>query len=140
MDHQDLVNYGLIPEFVGRFPVIVPLQGLTEEELVHVLMKPRNALCKQYKALFAMSNADMRVSNAALRAIAREAKKRGTGARGLKCIMERLLLETMYQVPDMAGAEQPLGVVLDEAAVMGREGQAGARLVTGKEKLQQAVS
>ncbi|KAG1679815.1 hypothetical protein FOA52_012727 [Chlamydomonas sp. UWO 241] len=100
-EHSDLISFGLIPEFVGRLPVIVCTQELTETEMVQVLTEPRNALCKQYTQLLAMSGAELRMSRAAQRAIARKALTKGTGTRGLRSIMEGLLVEAMFQVPDM---------------------------------------
>jgi hypothetical protein len=104
VEHADLIHYGMIPEFVGRLPVIVSLQELTEDELVHVLTEPKNALVKQYGQLFAYSGAKFEVTPGALRAIAQRAMKRGTGTRGLRSIMEGLLTDVMYEVPEYAAA------------------------------------
>ena len=100
LESADLVKYGLIPEFVGRFPVTCTLQALTEEDMVRILCEPRNALSKQYSKLFAMNGAQLRLLPCALKAIAKEAVRRGTGARGLRAILERLLTDAMYEVPD----------------------------------------
>lgn len=130
VEHIDLIHYGLIPEFVGRLPVIVSTQELTEEELCHVLTEPRNALCRQYSSLLAMNRATFQYTRPALRAIARQAVTRGTGTRGLRGIMEKLLLNAMYEVPDLfmhsSSCQTPLPsevtVVLDEAAVVSGNG------------------
>lgn len=132
VEHQDLVNYGLIPEFVGRLPVICSLQELSEDELVRVLTEPRNALCRQYKALLAMSGADFLCSPGALRSIACQAQAKGTGTRALRSILEGLLLDTMFHVPDMAG-QRPT-VFLDEDAV--RSGR--PKMMTNNEEISRA--
>ena len=100
LESADLVRYGLIPEFVGRFPVTCALQALTADDMVRILTEPRNALAKQYATLFALNGAQLRLLPCALRAIALEAVRRGTGARGLRAILERLLTDAMYEVPD----------------------------------------
>ncbi|KAG2441882.1 hypothetical protein HXX76_003489 [Chlamydomonas incerta] len=128
VQHTDLIQYGLIPEFVGRLPVLVALQELTEEQLIHVLTEPRHALCKQYAQLLAMNGARFRFSKAALRAISRAAQRKGTGTRGLRCIMEGLLVHTMFELPDTT-VQNPV-VLLDEAAVV--DGT-GARIVSAAE-------
>eukprot|EP00882_Tetradesmus_deserticola_P001550 GHRQ01001673.1.p1 GENE.GHRQ01001673.1~~GHRQ01001673.1.p1 ORF type:complete len:340 (+),score=158.49 GHRQ01001673.1:439-1458(+) len=121
VEHADLIHYGLIPEFVGRLPVIVSLQELSEDELVQVLTQPRNALTKQYKQLFSLNNAAFGVTRGALRAIARRAKDRGTGTRSLRSIMEGLLTDAMFDVPEQGPAAAARGsgiaVLLDEQAV-----------------------
>ncbi|OQR96586.1 ATP-dependent Clp protease ATP-binding subunit clpX [Achlya hypogyna] len=99
---QDLVAYGLIPEFVGRFPVLVSTLGLTRPELVRVVSEPKNSLIKQYRALFALHDVDFHVTTCGLDAIAELAVRRNTGARGLRAIFERTLMDTMFHVPDMA--------------------------------------
>ncbi|XP_041030985.1 caseinolytic mitochondrial matrix peptidase chaperone subunit Xa isoform X2 [Carcharodon carcharias] len=100
VEARDLIEFGMIPEFVGRLPVIVPLHSLNEETLVQILTEPRNAVVPQYQALFSMDKCDLNVSEDALRAIARLALERKTGARGLRSIMEKLLLEPMFEVPN----------------------------------------
>jgi ATP-dependent Clp protease ATP-binding subunit ClpX len=107
---DDLIDYGLIPEFVGRLPVVAMLEPLREADLLAILTRPRHALLRQYETLFAMEGCSLRVSEDALRAVAREALARGTAARGLRAIMERLLLEAMFSVPS-----EPRGVVRIEA-------------------------
>ncbi|CAI7816600.1 unnamed protein product, partial [Closterium sp. NIES-53] len=96
-ESTDLIAYGLIPEFVGRFPVLVGLHALTEEQLVQVLLKPKNALSKQFAKLLAMNNAHLHMTEGAVRAIARRAAARNTGARGLRSLLEGLLTEAMYE-------------------------------------------
>ncbi len=99
---EDLLKFGLIPEFVGRLPVIVTLQALDEAALVSVLSQPKNALIKQYKRLFAMDDVNLEFKNDAVAAIAAEALRRNTGARGLRAIMEDLLMDIMYETPSRA--------------------------------------
>jgi ATP-dependent Clp protease ATP-binding subunit ClpX len=100
---EDLHTFGLIPEFVGRLPVIGHVEELTEDDLVKILTEPKNALTKQYQRLFAFEGAELVFTEDALRAIARRAIERGTGARGLRSIMEGLLLDTMYDLPSARG-------------------------------------
>ena len=96
---EDLLKYGLIPEFVGRLPVVVTLEQLTEDALVDIISKPRNALIKQYKKLLAIDDVELEIEDEAVRAIARKALERKTGARGLRSIMEGLMQDVMYEVP-----------------------------------------
>ena len=96
---EDLIKFGLIPEFVGRLPVIATLGELTEEELIQILTEPRNALVKQYRKLFELENVKLRFTEGALRAIAKEALRRKSGARGLRSIMENIMLDVMYDLP-----------------------------------------
>ncbi len=97
---EDLLKYGMIPEFVGRLPVIATLDDLDEAALIKVLTEPKNALVKQYKAMFGMENVELTFTKPALTAIAKKAIERKTGARGLRAIMEECLLELMYEIPD----------------------------------------
>jgi ATP-dependent Clp protease ATP-binding subunit ClpX len=113
---EDLVKFGLIPEFVGRLPVVATLQELDEEALVTILTEPKNALVKQYAKLFSMEGAELEFREGALRAIARKALKRRTGARGLRSILEGTLLDVMYDLPGMDNVEK---VVIDEGAIEG---------------------
>ncbi|XP_016140370.1 ATP-dependent Clp protease ATP-binding subunit clpX-like, mitochondrial isoform X2 [Sinocyclocheilus grahami] len=99
VEARDLIEFGMIPEFVGRLPVVVPLHSLDEKTLVQILTEPRNAVVPQYQALFSMDKCDLNVTPDALRAIARLALERKTGARGLRSIMEKLLLDPMFEVP-----------------------------------------
>jgi ATP-dependent Clp protease ATP-binding subunit ClpX len=97
---EDLLEFGMIPEFVGRLPIIVTLQPLDEDALVRVLTEPKNALVKQYQTLFQMENCQLTFTEDALRAIARKAHQRGVGARGLRAIVESIMLDIMYELPD----------------------------------------
>jgi ATP-dependent Clp protease ATP-binding subunit ClpX len=96
---QDLLKYGLIPEFVGRLPIVVPLDYLDEEDIIRILTEPKNAFVKQYQKFFALDDVELQFHDGALRAIAQRALARGTGARGLKSIIEDVLLNSMYEVP-----------------------------------------
>ncbi|XDV18693.1 hypothetical protein PO909_024335 [Leuciscus waleckii] len=117
VEARDLIEFGMIPEFVGRLPVVVPLHSLDEETLVRILTEPRNAVVPQYQALFSMDKCDLNVSTDALRAIARLALERKTGARGLRSIMEKLLLDSMFEVPhsDIVAVEVNKEVVQGKA-------------------------
>jgi len=114
LEPEDLLKYGLIPEFVGRLPVIATLDDLDEEALVRILTEPKNALVKQYQRLFEMENVRLSFNDDALKAIAQKAIKRKTGARGLRSILEGILLDTMFDLPSMEGVEEI--VVNKEAA------------------------
>jgi ATP-dependent Clp protease ATP-binding subunit ClpX len=98
---DDLIEFGMIPEFVGRLPVIAPLDPLDEEALVRILTEPRNALVRQYQKLFEMEGAELEFEEKALREIARKAQQRDTGARGLRCIVEEVMNDIMYELPDL---------------------------------------
>jgi len=115
---DDLVEYGFIPEFVGRFPVIVTLDDLTEDDLVRILKEPKNAVLKQYKKLFEMDNVDLEVTEEALRAVARKAMKRGTGARALKNVFEELMVDIMFEIPSLKNVEK---ILITEEVVNGKE-------------------
>ena len=106
IEPEDLLKFGLIPEFVGRLPVIATLEDLDEEALVEILVKPKNALVKQYSTLFDMEDVKLSFTDDALHAIARKAIERKTGARGLRSIMEGILLDTMYELPGFDGVEE----------------------------------
>ncbi|MCY4032120.1 MAG: ATP-dependent Clp protease ATP-binding subunit ClpX [Hyphomicrobiales bacterium] len=106
LEPEDLLRFGLIPEFVGRVPVLATLEDLDEDMLIRILVEPKNSLVKQYKSLFEMENVEVTFAEEALRKIARKAIKRKTGARGLRSIMENILLETMFKLPDLSGVEQ----------------------------------
>jgi ATP-dependent Clp protease ATP-binding subunit ClpX len=103
---EDLLKYGLIPEFIGRLPVIATLGPLSEDALVQILMEPRNALTKQYQKLFEMEDVLLRFTDSSLKAIAKEALKRESGARGLRAIMENAMLNIMYELPSMEGIRE----------------------------------
>ncbi len=119
VEPEDLIKFGLIPEFVGRLPVVATLDELDEDALISILVEPRNALTKQYKRLFEMENAELDFREDALRAVAKRAMKRKTGARGLRTILEGILLDTMYDLPSLRNARK---VVVD-AGVVGGETQ-----------------
>jgi ATP-dependent Clp protease ATP-binding subunit ClpX len=117
LETEDLLKFGLIPEFVGRLPVIATLEDLDEAALINILTQPKNALIKQYQRLFEMENIKLEVSDDALAAIATKAIERKTGARGLRSIMENILLNSMYDLPGMATVEK---VVINGDAVTGK--------------------
>ncbi|MCX7896628.1 MAG: ATP-dependent Clp protease ATP-binding subunit ClpX [Rhodocyclaceae bacterium] len=114
VEPDDLVRYGLIPELIGRLPVVAVLSELDEAALTQILVEPKNALVRQYQKLFAMEGVELEVRPAALQAIARKAIKRKTGARGLRTIMENVLLDTMFELPSMTGVKK---VVIDENTI-----------------------
>ena len=116
VEPEDLIKFGLIPELIGRLPVVATLQELDEEALIQILIEPKNALIKQYQKLFSMEGVELEVRPAALQAIARKALKRKTGARGLRSILESTLLDTMYELPSM---ENVAKVVIDEGTIDG---------------------
>jgi len=116
IEPEDLIKFGLIPEFVGRLPVVATLHELDEAALMEILVEPKNALIKQYQKLFAMEGAELEVRPQALQAIARRALKRKTGARGLRSILESVLLDTMYELPNMENVSK---VVVDEGMIEG---------------------
>jgi len=116
VEPEDLTRYGLIPEFVGRLPVIATLEELDEDALVQILTEPKNALTKQYAKMFEMEGCELEIREDALRAVARKAMERKTGARGLRSILEHVLLEPMYDLPSMEGVEK---VVIDESVITG---------------------
>ena len=114
VEAADLVKFGLIPEFIGRLPVIATLEELDEEALMQILTEPKNALTRQYQYLFEMENVDLVFEDSALRAIAKKALERNTGARGLRSILENVLLETMYDLP----SRTDIGTVIINDAVI----------------------
>ena len=116
VEPEDLIKYGLIPEFVGRMPVIATLEELDETALIQILTTPKNALVKQYQRLFGMEGAELEIRTPALSAIAQKALARKTGARGLRSILEQVLLDTMYELPTMDNVSK---VVIDEPTVLG---------------------
>jgi ATP-dependent Clp protease ATP-binding subunit ClpX len=135
VEAEDLVKYGLIPEFVGRLPVIATLEELNEDALVRILTEPKNALTKQYKRLFEMEGAEIDFRDDALHAIAKKAMAHKTGARGLRSIMEKILLDTMYQLPSEKDVSK---VVVDESVVNG--GSQPYLIYEGKEEKKKASS
>jgi len=116
VEPEDLIQYGLIPEFVGRLPVVATLNELDEEALVQILTEPKNSLSKQYQKLFEMEGADIEFRDDALTAIARKAMNRKTGARGLRSIIENVLLDTMFDLPSNDNVSK---VVIDESVING---------------------
>ena len=111
---EDLLHYGLIPEFIGRLPVISSLRKLTEDELVQILTEPRNALTKQYAKQLAMNGVKLKITSEALRALAEEAVRRGTGARALRSIFEKMMLDVMFEIPSRVDIDQ---VTINEQTV-----------------------
>lgn len=103
---DDLIKYGLIPEFVGRIPIVTALDELKEEDLIHILTEPKNALVKQYQKFFELDNVTLRFTQNALSAIAEKSMQRRTGARGLRTIMESIMMEIMYRLPSMQGVKE----------------------------------
>ena len=118
IEPEDLRYFGLIPEFIGRFPVIASLEPLTVEVLVQILTEPKNALVKQYKKLFKFENVELEFTDGALNTIAEKALQRGTGARGLRGVMEHLLRRTMYEIPSRKNISH---CVIDEQVVAGKK-------------------
>ncbi|MFT3804101.1 MAG: ATP-dependent Clp protease ATP-binding subunit ClpX [Burkholderiaceae bacterium] len=116
VEPEDLIKFGLIPELVGRLPVVATLDELNEAALVEILVEPKNALIKQYQKLFSMENVELEVRPAALSAIARKALRRKTGARGLRSILEGVLLDCMYELPSRQNVQK---VVVDESTING---------------------
>lgn len=116
VEAEDLIRYGLIPEFVGRLPVIATLEELDEQALIRILTEPKNALVKQYKRLFEMEGCELEIREDALRAIAKKAMARKTGARGLRTILEHVLLDIMYELPSTNNITK---VVIDESVITG---------------------
>ncbi|MGA8205589.1 MAG: AAA family ATPase, partial [Woeseiaceae bacterium] len=116
VEPEDLIRYGLIPEFVGRLPVVATLEELDEEALIQILLEPKNALTKQYRKLFEMEGVELEFRDDALAAVAQRAMERKTGARGLRTILENVLLDTMYDLPSATSARK---VVVDESVVSG---------------------
>jgi ATP-dependent Clp protease ATP-binding subunit ClpX len=115
---EDLIRFGMIPEFVGRLPVVATLHELTEEELVKIMLEPKNALVKQYQKLFGMENVTLRFTEGALQAVAREAMKRNSGARGLRSILENIMLDIMYEIPSQPDIRE---CVISEEVVTNRD-------------------
>ena len=125
-------KFGLIPEFIGRLPVVATLKELSEEALIQILREPKNALTKQYQALFDLEGVELEFREEALTAIAKKAMARKTGARGLRSIVEAALLDTMYDLPSMESVDK---VVIDESVIAG---QSEPLLIYGKPEAQQA--
>jgi len=117
MNHDDLLRYGLIPEFVGRLPISVALDSLTRDELKRILTEPKNAVVKQYQKFFNLDSVELMFTAEALEATARQAEERKTGARGLRTTIEEVLLEVMYEIPSMEGVRK---CVVDENVILNR--------------------
>ncbi|HPF27860.1 MAG: ATP-dependent Clp protease ATP-binding subunit ClpX [Steroidobacteraceae bacterium] len=118
VEPEDLIKFGLIPEFVGRLPVVATLEELDEAALISILTEPKNALTKQYKRLFDMEGVELEVRDEALLAVAKRAMQRKTGARGLRTILENVLLDTMYDLPSMKNVSK---VVIDDTVIEGHQ-------------------
>ena len=116
VEPEDLISYGFIPEFVGRLPMVTVLEALTEDELISILTETRNALIKQYSKLLFMEGVDLTFTPDALRELAAQAMKKGTGARALRSLLEKLMLDVMYDVP---ANEDIIGVTVTRPAVLG---------------------
>lgn len=127
---EDLIKFGLIPEFIGRLPVVATLSELSEDALIQILKEPKNALTKQYQALFNLEGVELEFREEALNAIAKKAMTRKTGARGLRSIVEGALLDTMYDLPSMDSVDK---VVIDESVIAG---QSKPLLIYGKPEAQ----
>lgn len=115
---EDLLKYGLIPEFIGRLPITATLDELTEENLVEILKRPRNAIVKQYKRLFELENVKLTFTEGSLRGIAKDAMKKKTGARGLRSIMEKVMLDVMYEIPSLSNVKE---CVISEEVILNHE-------------------
>ena len=115
---EDLIRFGMIPEFVGRLPVVATLHELTEDELMKIMLEPKNALIKQYQKLFGMEDVTLRFTEGALKAVAHEAMKRNSGARGLRSILENVMLDIMYEIPSQPDIRE---CVISEEVVTNRE-------------------
>ena len=149
LEPEDLLKFGMIPEFIGRLPVIATLEDLDEGALIQILTEPKNALVKQYHRLFEMENVELRFTDGALTAIAKKAIERNTGARGLRSILENLLLDTMFEIPDMDDLEE---VVVEEKTVTenkqptyvfatdGKKKKSGKGKSKGKESKEEAAA
>ncbi|HKQ32855.1 MAG TPA: ATP-dependent Clp protease ATP-binding subunit ClpX, partial [Thermodesulfobacteriota bacterium] len=115
---EDLLKFGLIPEFIGRLPIVATLEELTEEDFVRILTAPKNALVRQYQKYFDFEKVKLKFTDEALRAIAQEALRRKTGARGLRSIMEEVMLDTMYELPSRNDVQE---CMVTEEAVARRQ-------------------
>ncbi|CDP05061.1 unnamed protein product [Coffea canephora] len=141
VESSDLIAYGLIPEFVGRFPILVSLSALTENQLVQVLTEPRNALGKQYKKMFQMNGVKLHFTEVALRLIARKAITKNTGARGLRSLLESILMDSMYEIPDVRTGNEIIDAVVVNGESVGHEGRgSGAKILYGKGALDRYIS
>jgi ATP-dependent Clp protease ATP-binding subunit ClpX len=131
VEPEDLIKFGLIPELIGRLPVVATLAQLDEEALIQILTEPKNALVKQYQALLTMEGSELEVRREALSAIAKKAIARKTGARGLRSILEGSLMDVMYDLPSLKNVQK---VVIDEASIA----EGGKPLLVYKQDLDQS--
>ncbi len=118
VETQDLIKFGLIPEFIGRFPVVSALNTLTEQDLLNILTKPKNAIVRQFQKFFEMEGVELTFTEDALKEIVHEAIQKGTGARGLRAILEETMMDTMYEIPTLDGVEE---CIVDRNTVLHRE-------------------
>jgi len=128
LEPEDLLKYGLIPEFIGRMPIVATLRDLDEKSLIRILNEPKNSLTKQYKRLFELENVKLAFKENAISEISKKAIKKKTGARGLRSILEAILLKTMYELPNLEDVSE---VIIDESVVKGRS---EPKLVRSKNK------
>ncbi|CAL0299938.1 unnamed protein product [Lupinus luteus] len=142
VESSDLIAYGLIPEFIGRFPILISLSALTEDQLMQVLTEPKHALAKQYKKLFSMNNVKLHFTEKALRLIAKRATAKNTGARGLRALLESILTEAMFEIPDVKeGNEQIDAVVVDEESVGSADAPGcGGKILRGRGALERYLA
>ena len=117
LEPEDLIKYGLIPEFIGRMPIIATLDDLDESSLIKILKEPKNSLIKQYQRLFEFENVELEFNADAISEIAKNAIAKKTGARGLRSILENILLKTMFDLPDMEGVAK---ITIDKSSVNGK--------------------
>jgi len=133
VESGDLIAYGLIPEFVGRFPILVSLSSLSEDQLVEVLTEPKNALGRQYTKLFEMNDVKLHFTEKALRLIAKRAIAKNTGARGLRSILESILTEAMYEIPETrTGKDKIDAVIVEESVGSANQHGIGAKILCGE--------
>ena len=128
LEPEDLIKYGLIPEFVGRMPILATLEELQETSLIKILKEPKNSLIKQYKRLFEFENVSLTFKEDAITEIAKKAIKKKTGARGLRSIIEALLLKTMFKLPTMENVEE---IIVDQSVV---RNNSEPKVIIGKNK------
>ena len=130
---EDLLKYGMIPEFIGRLPILATLHELSEDALIEILVKPKNSLTKQYMRLFEMENVKLRFTQEALVAVTREALKRKTGARGLRAILEQTMLDVMYELPSLKNVRE---CVVNEDVILKME---KPLLIFGSDKVKAGI-
>jgi ATP-dependent Clp protease ATP-binding subunit ClpX len=115
---EDLIKYGFIPEFVGRLPVVATLDELTVDDLIKILVEPKNSIIKQYQKLFEMEGVELKFTEKALRVVAEEAVKRKTGARGLRSIIEEVMVDVMYEIPSLTDVKE---CIVTEEVILKKE-------------------